>query len=66
MFHRKPAQELERTTVAESGSENFVSNSAIKVVALWFPRRERAPATSLFNLGSNIVAIIAPAIVPRT
>jgi ACS family hexuronate transporter-like MFS transporter len=33
-------------------------------VALWFPPRERAYATALFNSGSNVGAIIAPAIVP--
>jgi ACS family hexuronate transporter-like MFS transporter len=38
--------------------------SAIKAVALWFPRRERAFATSLFNSGANVGAILAPAIVP--
>ena len=38
--------------------------SAIKAVALWFPKRERAFATGLFNAGANIGAIIAPAIVP--
>jgi MFS transporter, ACS family, hexuronate transporter len=38
--------------------------SSIKAVALWFPRRERAFATALFNSGSNVGAIVAPAIVP--
>jgi ACS family hexuronate transporter-like MFS transporter len=38
--------------------------SAIKAVALWFPPRERAYATALFNSGSNVGAIIAPAVVP--
>jgi ACS family hexuronate transporter-like MFS transporter len=38
--------------------------SAIKAVAHWFPKRERALATSLFNSGTNVGAIIAPAIVP--
>ena len=38
--------------------------SAIKAVAMWFPRRERAFATSLFNSGANVGAILAPAIVP--
>ena len=38
--------------------------AAIKAVALWFPKRERAFATSLFNAGTNVGAIIAPAIVP--
>ncbi|MDB6169583.1 MAG: transporter [Verrucomicrobia bacterium] len=38
--------------------------SAIKAVALWFPRRERALATSVFNSGANVGAIVAPALVP--
>ncbi len=38
--------------------------SAIKAVALWFPKRERAFATSIFNAGTNAGALIAPAIVP--
>ena len=38
--------------------------SAIKAVALWFPKRERAFATAIFNSGTNVGAIIAPAIVP--
>ena len=38
--------------------------AAIKATAEWFPRRERALATSLFNSGANIGAIIAPAVVP--
>jgi ACS family hexuronate transporter-like MFS transporter len=38
--------------------------SAIKTVAEWFPRRERALATGIFNSGSNIGAIVAPLLVP--
>ena len=38
--------------------------SAIKAVALWFPKRERALATSLFNSGANVGAMVAPAMVP--
>jgi ACS family hexuronate transporter-like MFS transporter len=38
--------------------------AAIKTVALWFPKRERALATSIFNAGTNVGAIVAPAIVP--
>src|SRR5690606_14686965 len=33
--------------------------AAIKAVAEWFPRRERAFATGIFNSGSNIGAIVA-------
>jgi MFS transporter, ACS family, hexuronate transporter len=46
--------------ISEGG--NFPS--AIKAVALWFPKRERAVATALFNSGANVGAILAPAIVP--
>jgi ACS family hexuronate transporter-like MFS transporter len=38
--------------------------SAIKSTAIWFPKKERAFATSIFNSGTNAGAIIAPAIVP--
>lgn len=38
--------------------------SAIKAVAHWFPKRERALATAVFNSGANVGAILAPAIIP--
>ena len=38
--------------------------AAIKATAIWFPKKERALATSLFNSGANFGAILAPAIVP--
>jgi ACS family hexuronate transporter-like MFS transporter len=38
--------------------------AAIKAVAIWFPKKERALATSLFNAGTNVGAILAPALVP--
>lgn len=38
--------------------------SSIKAVATWFPQKERAYATALFNSGANVGAIIAPAIIP--
>ena len=46
--------------VTEAG--NFPA--AIKTVAEWFPRKERALATGLFNSGANIGAIVAPLSVP--
>ncbi len=46
--------------IGESG--NFPA--AIKTVAEWFPKRERALATGIFNAGSNVGAILAPALVP--
>ncbi len=38
--------------------------AAIKVVAEWFPKRERAFATGIFNSGTNIGALLTPAVVP--
>ena len=38
--------------------------AAIKTVAEWFPRKERALATGIFNSGSNVGAIVAPLVVP--
>lgn len=46
--------------LGESG--NFPA--AVKTVAEWFPKRERAFATGVFNAGSNIGAIVAPLLVP--
>jgi len=46
--------------VGESG--NFPA--AIKTVAEWFPTRERAFATGIFNAGSNVGAILTPIMVP--
>jgi len=37
--------------------------AAIKTIAEWFPKRDRALATGLFNSGSTIGAILAPVIV---
>lgn len=38
--------------------------AAIKTTAEWFPKKERALATGIFNSGSNVGAIIAPLTVP--
>jgi ACS family hexuronate transporter-like MFS transporter len=46
--------------LGESG--NFPA--AIKTVAEWFPRKERALATGIFNAGSNVGAVVAPLVVP--
>ena len=46
--------------LGESG--NFPA--AIKTVAEWFPKKERALATGLFNSGTNIGAVVAPLVVP--
>jgi ACS family hexuronate transporter-like MFS transporter len=46
--------------LGESG--NFPG--AIKTVAEWFPRKERALATGIFNAGTNIGALLTPLMVP--
>ncbi len=51
-----------RVALGVSEGGNFPS--AIKAVALWFPKRERAFATAIFNSGANVGAIIAPAVIP--
>jgi len=38
--------------------------AAVKTVAEWFPKKDRAFATGIFNAGSNVGAVLAPAIVP--
>ena len=45
--------------VGEAG--NFPA--AVKTIAEWFPKRDRAYATGIFNSGSTIGAIVAPIIV---
>jgi MFS transporter, ACS family, hexuronate transporter len=37
---------------------------AIKTVAEWFPKKERALATGIFNSGANIGAVVSPIVVP--
>ena len=46
--------------LGESG--NFPAG--IKSVAEWFPKKERALATGIFNSGSNLGATVAPILVP--
>jgi ACS family hexuronate transporter-like MFS transporter len=46
--------------LGESG--NFPA--AIKTVAEWFPKKERALAIGIFNAGSNVGAVLAPLVVP--
>lgn len=46
--------------VSEAG--NFPS--AIKAIAEWFPKKERALATGIFNSGTNVGAIVAPLAIP--
>jgi ACS family hexuronate transporter-like MFS transporter len=51
-----------RALLGVSESANFPA--AIKTVAEWFPKKERALATGIFNSGTNIGAIVAPLAVP--
>lgn len=44
--------------------EAAVFPASIKAVAEWFPKKERALATGIFNAGTNIGAILTPLIVP--
>jgi ACS family hexuronate transporter-like MFS transporter len=46
--------------IGEAG--NFPAG--IKAITEWFPQRERAFATGLFNAGSNIGALVTPILVP--
>lgn len=46
--------------ISEAG--NFPA--AIKATAEWFPKKERAFATGIFNSGANVGAILAPLTVP--
>jgi len=38
--------------------------ASIKTVAEWFPKKERAFATGIFNSGTNVGALVAPLVVP--
>jgi ACS family hexuronate transporter-like MFS transporter len=53
---------LARVGLGLSEAGNFPA--AIKTVAEWFPKKERAFATGLFNGGSNVGAILAPLLIP--
>jgi ACS family hexuronate transporter-like MFS transporter len=53
---------MARSVLGVSEAGNFPA--AIKTVAEWFPKKERAFATGIFNSGANIGAITAPLTVP--
>src|SRR5258708_1527703 len=44
--------------------EAGVFPASIKSVSEWFPKKERALATGIFNAGTNVGAIVTPLIVP--
>ncbi len=52
-----------RAALGLSESGNFPA--ANKTIAEWFPRKERAFATGLYNSGANVGAIVAPLCVPQ-
>jgi ACS family hexuronate transporter-like MFS transporter len=51
-----------RFSLAVGQSGNFPS--AIKAVAEWFPKKERALAVGIFNGGANMGTILSPLIIP--
>ncbi len=51
-----------RFSLAVGQSGNFPS--AIRAVAEWFPKKDRALAVGIFNGGSNMGTIIAPLVIP--
>ena len=53
---------IARSALGISEAGNFPA--AIKTVSEWFPKKERAYATGIFNSGSNIGAVVAPLTVP--
>jgi len=53
---------IARISLGATESGNFPA--AIKTVSEWFPKKERAFATGVFNAGTNVGAIIAPLTVP--
>ncbi len=52
---------IARASLGLGEAGNFPA--AIKAVAEWFPKRERALATGIFNSGSNIAAVVGPPLV---
>lgn len=53
---------IARSTLGLSEAGNFPA--AVKSVAEWFPKKERALATGIFNSGATVGAILAPILVP--
>src|SRR4029077_4668817 len=53
---------LARFTLGIGEGGNFPAS--IKTVAEWFPKKERAFATGLFNAGTNVGAIVTPLAIP--
>jgi MFS transporter, ACS family, aldohexuronate transporter len=53
---------LARFALALGEAGNFPAS--VKATAEWFPKRERALATGVFNSGTNVGALVAPLVVP--
>ncbi len=53
---------IARSLLGLGESANFPA--CIKGLAEWFPKKERALATGIFNSGANVGAIVAPLVVP--
>jgi ACS family hexuronate transporter-like MFS transporter len=53
---------LARFALALGEAGNFPAS--IKATAEWFPKKERALATGVFNSGTNVGALVAPLVVP--
>jgi ACS family hexuronate transporter-like MFS transporter len=52
------------TRIALGFGESGVFPASVKSVAEWFPQKERALATGIFNAGSNFGAILTPLFIP--
>lgn len=50
--------------VALGFGESGAFPASIKTVTEWFPQKERALATGIFNAGTNVGAIVTPLVVP--
>jgi MFS transporter, ACS family, hexuronate transporter len=65
MFHALATSTLgfgvARTALGLGEAGNFPA--AIKAVAEWFPKKDRALATGIFNSGTNVAAIIGPPLI---
>ena len=61
---RKLSHRLRDLRFALGFGEAAVFPASIKAVAEWFPKRERALATGIFNAGTNAGAILAALLVP--
>src|SRR5688572_27596290 len=66
MFHAAASSALTfgiaRAFLGLGEAANFPAS--IKIVAQWFPKKERAQATGIFNAGTNVGAAVAALVVP--